>query len=230
MIKEFKNNPYKQPSGIVVQGMMEQIKLLYQKDPGAAGELAISFIEEVLTGDHSSDDFMVEFSLANFKGVIENNRNKREATIAANESKEVEVLRPLAELHNKGWTQAQIAKELKMAQSTVSKKLTKIRTNYPWMIVNEENIQNIPEQNNNIPNNENIIEYSDNKNNIPNEEYILDIPNIPIFEIFQHDNENDNEYVNDNDNVAGNSSNSSGQGCAPTPPTASPMKIGGFEF
>ena len=61
MIKEFKDNPYKQPSGIVVQGMMEQIKLLYQKDPNAAGELAISFIEEVLTGDHSSDDFMVEF-------------------------------------------------------------------------------------------------------------------------------------------------------------------------
>ena len=53
MIKEFKDNPTRD-FGNVYQSMLSQIKKRYEKDPEQAGELAISFIEFVLTGEISS--------------------------------------------------------------------------------------------------------------------------------------------------------------------------------
>lgn len=140
MIKEFKSDNYKADSGIIYKGMLEQVKLLHQKDPVAAGELAISFMEEILTGTHSSDDFLVEFSLANFKIIIENNRNKKEAAIEEKKNREAEALRPIADLYLQGVTQGEIARRLNMTQSNVSKKLAKIRRDFPFLL----NIPNIP--------------------------------------------------------------------------------------
>lgn len=235
MIKEFKNTPYKQDTGVINKGMLEQIKLLHSQDPVAAGELAISLMEEILTGDHSSDHFMVSFSLANFKGVIENARVRREATIEARKSREEEDLRPIADMLNSGMKQADIAKKLNVAQSTISKKLAKIRKEFPFLL--------------NIPICGNIPEYSNTGNNIPNEEYIPNIPdipisqnipesginginsdnqenipNIPVFQIFQDVYGNGNVNGNVYGNVSGNPSGvpSSG-GEPPHPPTASPV-------
>ena len=59
LIKEFKDNPTRD-FGNVYQSMLSQIKKRYEKDPEQAGELAISFIEFVLTGEISSDDDIIE--------------------------------------------------------------------------------------------------------------------------------------------------------------------------
>ena len=45
--------------GTIFGGTWEQIKKLYSTNPQQAGELAISAIEMALTGDISSDDFLV---------------------------------------------------------------------------------------------------------------------------------------------------------------------------
>lgn len=59
MIKEFKDLQAR-PTGIVYESTWEQIKKLYNKNPDLAGELAISVIEQTLTGDISSDDLTIQ--------------------------------------------------------------------------------------------------------------------------------------------------------------------------
>lgn len=59
MIKEFKNLQAR-PTGIIYESTWEQIKKLYNKNPDLAGELAISVIEQTLTGDISSDDLTIQ--------------------------------------------------------------------------------------------------------------------------------------------------------------------------
>ena len=227
MIKEFKNNEVR-ATGVINRGMFEQVKMLDMQNPAAGGELAISLMEQVLTGDHSSDDFMVNFAIANHKETISKAQHNYDLTKETKQNAIEEDLRRYVDLYREGLTQAEIAKKLGGTQSSVSKKLMKARKEFPHVVQDEEYSKNIP----NIPeyerNNLNIPEYSDyekNIPNIPNEEYIPNIPNIPennqanleyipnipIFQKFQHVNVNDN--VNDNDNVGGNSSNSNPEDC-----------------
>lgn len=117
---------------------------------------------------------MVEFSLANFKVIIEKARDRRRATVAAVEARDVDQLAPIAKLCREGLSQAEIANRIGTAQSTVSKRIMKIKTKYPWMLEGEEgNNSDIPEYS---INSENIPEYSDNSNysdNIPKTQYIF---------------------------------------------------------
>ena len=221
LIKEFKNNEVR-PTGVINRGMFEQVKMLYMQNPAAGGELAISLMEQVLTGDHSSDDFMVNFAIANHKETISKAQHNYDLTKETKQNVIEEDLRRYVDLYREGLTQAEIAKKLGGTQSSVSKKLMKARKEFPHLFQDEEYSKNIP----NIPeyerNNLNIPEYSDyekNIPNIPNEEYIPNIPNIPennqanleyipnipIFQKFQHVNVNDNVNDNVNENVVGNS-------------------------
>ena len=162
-------------------------------------------MEHVLTGDHSSDDFMVSFAIANHKEVISKNQAKWDAKKETKHGAKAEELRPVVQLHCQGLTQAAIAKQLKIAQSTVSKRLSQARIDFPELFEEYSNIPN----NQKYSDNENNDEYSDN---IPNgiqgetEEKLEYIPknrnneNIPIFQKFQdvNVNVNDNVYVNVN--------------------------------
>ena len=62
MIEKF-NDVEMRNSGLVYSSTLEQIKKLYQVNPEQAGELAISAIELVLTGQFSSDDMIIELML-----------------------------------------------------------------------------------------------------------------------------------------------------------------------
>ena len=204
MIKEFKNTPIRE-TGVINRGMFEQVKMLYLQDAEKGGELAVSLMEHVLTGDHSSDDFMVSFAIANHKEVISKNQAKWDAKKETKHGAKAEELRPVVQLHCQGLTQAAIAKQLKIAQSTVSKRLSQARIDFPELFEEYSNIPN----NQKYSDNQNNDEYSDN---IPNgiqgetEEKLEYIPknrnneNIPIFQKFQdvNVNVNDNVYVNVN--------------------------------
>ena len=72
MITKFKDNSVRQ-SGIIYSGVFEQIKLLHKQKPELAGELAISAIEYILTGEMSSDDPFMEIFLQPVMPVIEKN-------------------------------------------------------------------------------------------------------------------------------------------------------------
>ena len=62
MINGFKESKVSD-SAVVYSSTLSQIKKLYEKNPVMAGELAISAIELALTGEISSDDYMIEIML-----------------------------------------------------------------------------------------------------------------------------------------------------------------------
>lgn len=68
-------------SGVIYASTFEQIKKMYAVDPEKAGELAISAIEMVLTGQISTDDYMIDMMLTTAKAVNENNVAKYESRV-----------------------------------------------------------------------------------------------------------------------------------------------------
>jgi hypothetical protein len=252
MIKEFKNNEVR-PTGVINRGMFEQVKMLYLQNPAAGGELAVSLMEHVLTGDHSSDDFMVAFAIANHQETIAKNQARWDATKEAKQVAVEDSLREIAELYNGGMKQVEIARKLGMSAGNVSKKLSKIRKEFPWLLeaeisndgnfVKDGNVSKLLENGNDgnfFGNDGNVSTISEEGNNFQVSEISGNMETMETFEAtsvnsgnvskissfqnFQHVYVNDN--VNVNDNVTGKSSISSGQGCAPTPPIVKPK----FDF
>jgi hypothetical protein len=68
MITMFNDNEARK-SGIIYRSTFNQIKKMYDVNPEQAGELAISAIELVLTGDISSDDALINLILEQNKEI-----------------------------------------------------------------------------------------------------------------------------------------------------------------
>lgn len=60
MIKELKNTEMQKNIGKIYSGMLEDIRVLNKVYPDLAGELAISILEFVFTGEISSDDYWIK--------------------------------------------------------------------------------------------------------------------------------------------------------------------------
>jgi hypothetical protein len=75
MIEQFKDTEVRN-TGVIYSSVLDQMKGLYEFDPEQAGELAISAIELILTGDISSDDVNIRVMLAPIKKLTEVNVNK----------------------------------------------------------------------------------------------------------------------------------------------------------
>jgi hypothetical protein len=133
MIKEFKDNPMRD-FGNVYQSMLVQIKKRYAKDPVQAGELAISFIEYVLTNEISSDDDIIEGFVEGYKATTVKNQNKYDAKVAATEEK----LKRVADLYNAGFKQYEIAAKIGVQPPAISKQLAQIRTDFPYLLKAKE--------------------------------------------------------------------------------------------
>ena len=103
MIEMFKEIEARR-SGIIYKSTLDQIKKLHEADPELAGELAISAIELVLTGEISSDDMMISILLEPAKAVNENNQAKYDTKVeTAKVKKMVDMkLDKIAELANLG--------------------------------------------------------------------------------------------------------------------------------
>ena len=65
-------------SGVIYSSLLEQIKRMHAVDPDKAGELAISAIELVLTGQMSSDDIMVDMLLQPLLAIRDKDQDKYE--------------------------------------------------------------------------------------------------------------------------------------------------------
>jgi hypothetical protein len=133
LIKEFKDSPMRD-FGNVYQSMLVQIKKRYAKDPVQAGELAISFIEYVLTNEISSDDDIIEGFIEGYKVTTVKNQNKYDAKVAATEEK----LKRVADLYNAGLKQYEIAAKIGVQPPAISKQLAQIRTDFPHLLKDKE--------------------------------------------------------------------------------------------
>ena len=109
---------------------------MYAVDPEKAGELAISAIEMVLTGQISTDDYMIDMMLTTAKAVNENNVAKYESRVENARQKKVRDLKlaEIAELLRAGWKQRAIGEKLGMSQQNVSYRIGVIRSSYPELL------------------------------------------------------------------------------------------------
>ena len=105
-------------------------------DPALAGELAISAIELVLTGDISSDDPMISLFLEPMKKINENNNVKYDNKVESSKQKRINELdlEKVAALMNQGYTQKQMGEIMKMSQQNISYRVNIIRTKYPELL------------------------------------------------------------------------------------------------
>lgn len=128
-------------SGVIYASTFEQIKKMYAVDPEKAGELAISAIEMVLTGQISTDDYMIDMMLTTAKAVNENNVAKYESRVESARQKKVRDLKlaEIADLLRAGWKQREIGEKLGMSQQNVSYRIGVIRSSYPELLLPEGN-------------------------------------------------------------------------------------------
>ena len=141
MIEKF-NDVEIRGTGVVMSSMFEQIKKMHAVDPDLAGELAISAIELVLTGQISSDDAMIDMLLAPAKVITDNNVQRYEARKEGSKSKKIKDMKldDIAELYKAGVRQKEIAERLHLTQQTVSYRLGLIKTSYPELLRKEPEI------------------------------------------------------------------------------------------
>ena len=133
---DFFNDVEVRGSGVIYASTFEQIKKMYAVDPEKAGELAISAIEMVLTGQISTDDYMIDMMLTTAKAVNENNVAKYESRVEGARQKKVRDLKlaEIADLLRAGWKQREIGEKLGMSQQNISYRIGVIRSSYPELL------------------------------------------------------------------------------------------------
>ena len=148
MIEFFKDSEMRN-SGIVYNSTLEQIKQLYEVDTELAGELAISAIELVLTGDISSDDMMINMMLQPMRKINQNNHIKYDNKVeSAKEKRKIEMkLDKIAALANAGLRQREIGEKLGLSQQMVSYRMNVIKSSYPELLNGFTNILQTKQEN-----------------------------------------------------------------------------------
>jgi predicted transcriptional regulator len=112
---------------------------MYPSDPAKAGELAISAIELVLTGEMSSDDLMIDIALQALsiqRDRDEDNYNKKEQMAKIKKIEDMK-LDKIAELYSQKISQKRIGEMLDISQQTVSYRINIIKEKYPELLPND---------------------------------------------------------------------------------------------
>lgn len=135
MIEQFKDTEVRN-TGVIYSSVLEQIKSLYEFDPEQAGELAISAIELILTGDMSSDDINIKVMLAPIKKLNEMNVSKYDNKVENQKQKKIAEMKldMIAELLNSGLKQREIGERLGLSQQTVSYRIDVIKKKFPELL------------------------------------------------------------------------------------------------
>ena len=133
---EYFNDVEVRGSGIIMSSVFDQIKKMHAMDPEMAGELAISAIELVLTGQFSSDDAMIDMLLAPAKVINDHNVQRYEIRKEGSKNKKIKDMKldEIAEMLKNGMKQKEIAERLHISQQTVSYRMGVIRTQYPELM------------------------------------------------------------------------------------------------
>jgi DNA-binding NarL/FixJ family response regulator len=143
MINEFKETEIVRESGIIYRSTFNQIKSIYQTNPQQAGELAISAIELLLTGQISSDDNMINIILEQNKEINSKNIHNYELRAEIRKQNKIaeQKLDEIARLSLMKKTQKEIATKLGLSQQTVSNRMALIRREYPELLQVSEPVQ-----------------------------------------------------------------------------------------
>ena len=168
---EYFNDVEVRGSGVIMSSVFDQIKKMYAMDPEMAGELAISAIELVLTGQFSSDDAMIDMLLAPAKVINDHNVQRYEIRKEGSKNKKIKDMKldEIAEMLKNGMKQKEIAERLHISQQTVSYRMGIIRTQYPELMQNRgiEAAQTIlPKYKENLQGNSDIYQNTNDFTNV----------------------------------------------------------------
>lgn len=135
MIEKF-NDCEMRKSGLVYNSTLQQIKELYLHDKEKAGELAMSAIELVLTGQISSDDVMVKLMLTPAQAMVDRDVDAYNQKVESQRQRKIEDMKldKIAELLNMGMRQREIGERLGLTQQTVSYRVNQIKKSYPELL------------------------------------------------------------------------------------------------
>lgn len=128
-------------TGVIRNGMYNQIKELQKTDPVLAGELAISYFEEILTGEIESTNPVIQALVSGFEPIVKNDQKKYDKKVAAQQETRIEKmqLREIAAMvASEKYTYEQIAKRLGVTKGTVSKRVKILKEEYPQLLREEE--------------------------------------------------------------------------------------------
>ena len=133
---EYFNDVEVRGSGVIMSSVFDQVKKMYAVDREMAGELAISAIELVLTGQFSSDDAMIDMLLAPAKVINDHNVQRYEIRKEGSKNKKIKDMKldEIAEMLKSGMKQKEIAERLHISQQTISYRMGVIRTQYPELM------------------------------------------------------------------------------------------------
>ena len=145
---EYFNDVEVRGSGVIMSSVFEQVKKMYAVDREMAGELAISAIELVLTGQFSSDDAMIDMLLAPAKVINDHNVQRYEVRKEGSKNKKIKDMKldEIAEMLKNGMKQKEIAERLHISQQTVSYRMGLIRTQYPELMQDRGTKTAIPDE------------------------------------------------------------------------------------
>lgn len=162
-------------SGVIMSSVFEQVKKMYAVDPDMAGELAISAIELVLTGQFSSDDAMIDMLLAPARVINDHNVQRYEVRKEGSKNKKIKDMKldEIAEMLQKGMKQKEIAERLHISQQTVSYRMGLIRTQYPELMQQRGNETAI------LPKNSDVYQNTNNFTNVQTNSLQNGTPRIP---------------------------------------------------
>ena len=142
MIENFKDNEARK-SGLIFRSTFEQIKDIYSRDQRQAGEFAISAIEQLLTGDISSDDPFIHTILIQNKEINQKNADNYDLKVEQAKQKKIadQKLDEIAKMYLAKKTQKEIAIKLGLSQQTVSNRLAIIRSQFKDLLKENGSVQ-----------------------------------------------------------------------------------------
>lgn len=110
--------------------------MIYEQDPMKGGELAVSIMELILTGQMSTDDMMLKMSLTEVACQSEKRANDFDKKMEAvkEKKKQDQKLDLIAQLSCQGLTQKQIGDRIGTSQQTVGNRLSLIKKEYPELL------------------------------------------------------------------------------------------------
>lgn len=135
MIKEFKGRPIREGGGIY-RSYYEKAKMLYEQDPMKGGELAMSILEQLITGQISTDDVMIKIAMTEIIQTSDKKADEWDKKMEAQRQARIEKmsLDKIAQLYTQGRTQREIGSIIGVTQQVVSNRLQTIRKDFPELL------------------------------------------------------------------------------------------------
>lgn len=197
--------------GIIFHTYLDKYDMLRKMDKELADSYLLAMVETILGEELTPikpEHEIVKCMLTEIDSISERNAVKYNRIKNARKEKQIteQRLDEIADMLNQGWSQSEIANQLNISQSTVSRRVALIRSEYKEMlpIYNSQNMQELCTNYSQISANVNIHEYAHNADICTNySDYAQNYAQMNGYPQYPHipHNVNVNDNMNNNMNI-----------------------------